>query len=86
MKKTLVKTIRGLTRVIENNYGRGFEVAVMKDEEGLYLLGFARKSFPSSNKDECLFRANVSGVFKQLKWEIENGLDEKAILGTYRIF
>ena len=86
MKKATAKTIKGLVRVIKNNYNNGFEVAIMKDCKGLYLLGFAIRGFPSSNNDECLFRANTSGVLESLKWNIENGLDEKTILGTYRIF
>jgi len=85
-RKAKATTIKGLARIITNSYKRGFEVAIMKDDEGLYLLGFARMSFPSSNNDECLFRSPVSGILESLRWNIENGLYEKTILGIYRIF
>lgn len=90
MKKVTAKTIRGLARVVASHYNSGFEVAVMKDCDGLYLLGFPYMSFPSSNNDECLLRLNnissQQAILENIAWNIENGLDEKSILGKYRLF
>jgi hypothetical protein len=83
-------TIKGLSRIITNSYKRGFEVAIMKDSEGLYLLGYAQMSFPSSNKDTCIVRLHdidYQAIKGSLKWVIENDqVEEKSVLGKYRIF
>ena len=84
-------TIKGLARIITKSYKKGFEVAIMKDEEGLYLLGYAQMSFPSSNKDTCFVRLHnvdsCQAVIRSLTWIVENDeVEEKDILGKYRIF
>ena len=65
------KTKRGLARIIAKKYSTGFECAVMQDEKGLYLMGFARMSFPSSNADEVLARVRVTDEAKILA-QLEN--------------
>jgi hypothetical protein len=90
-RKAKATTIKGLARIITNSYKRGFEVAIMKDDEGLYLLGFARMSFPSSNKDKCIVRIHnvdsYEAILMSLRWRIENNeIDPKSIIGQYRIF
>lgn len=50
MKKNY-KTLKGLARIIKRNYNDMFQVSLCKDDEGYYLVGHAKNSFPSVNYD-----------------------------------
>lgn len=38
------------------SYNSWADICLMKDENGYYIIGFARASFPSSNHDEVVAR------------------------------
>ena len=56
VKTAKVSTVKGLARVMVKSYQSWADICLMKDDEGYYLLGFARASFPSSNNDEVIAR------------------------------
>jgi hypothetical protein len=63
------KTIRGLSRIIARNYSSNFECCLMQDitTKDFYLLGFSQRSFPSSNKDDVIYRVTVRSEYEILE-------------------
>jgi hypothetical protein len=46
----------GLARYIKKTFSNWADIAIMQDKNGYYIIGFAQKSFPSSNNDKVIYR------------------------------